>query len=339
MLLASIAGSLFAVAASAESAVRHLTVALPAELAPRTIGFYLAQQSGAFAERGLDVDFVTAGDKPPAQLLAEGKADLAVDIMPTALRLRQDGADIQHVAQFFQHAGLALYCRPPIRKPADLHGTSVGIWFDNQESAFYAWMSQLNISTFGEEDGVTIVRQKSDAQSLADRRFDCVTSTSYLLPQQAKSAKVAVKDLTAFRYEEIGLATLEDGLYARARDLKDKARLDLFARFLAGAVQGWRKAHDDRPAALHLLTAQPARTGADTARVDAAKIDATALIDSLAAVDALVDAARRPIGRLDSGAYDQTVNVLLTGAPEPVLTKAPANAVSKAVWTALRDSD
>lgn len=309
-------------------------MALPAALSPRTIGFYLAQQSGAFAEHGLLVDFVTAGDSSPAQLLAGGKVDLAVDIMPTALRLRQDGADIRHVAQFFQHAGLALYCRPPVKKPADLHGTSVGIWFDNQESAFYAWMSQLNISTFGEEDGVTIVRQKSDAQALADRRLDCITSTSYLLPQQAKLAKVAAKDLTAFRYEEIGLATLEDGLYARGKDLQDKARLDLFARFLAGAVQGWRKAHDDRGTALHLLTAQPAGNGTNTANIPGA--DAMTLRESLAAVDALVDAGKRPIGRLDNNAYDQTVNVLLTGAPEPVLTKAPSGALSKAVWDALR---
>lgn len=327
-----------------------LTVALPAGAAPRTIGFYMAQAGHLFADAGLQVRFIAATDRPPAQMLADGKADLAVDIMSTALRLREDGAPIQHIAQFFQQAGQALYCRRPIKTPADLSGTSIGIWLGHQESSFHAWMNRLNISTFGEENGVTLSQQADDLHALADHRLDCITSTTYLIPRQMKIAGLKPKDLTAFRYEDLDVATLEDGLYARAEDLRDPVRLDLFARFLAASRRGWRQFHDNRGAALRLLARLPAdtdlqaanQTGTEQAEKtpgrpadSRAGIDRGALADSLKAVDALLHADNKPIGKLDPAAYDRSINVLLTGAPDPVLTRAPAGAVSDAVWQRL----
>ena len=339
-----------ATAASPVPAVQSLTVALPAGAAPRTIGFYMAQASHLFADAGLQVRFIAATGRGPAQMLADGKADLAVDVMSTALRLREDGAPIRHIAQFFQQAGQALYCRQPIKKPADLSGTSIGIWLDHQESAFHAWMNRLNISTFGEENGVTLSQQTDDLHVLADHRLDCITSTTYLIPRQMKIAGLKPKDLTVFRYQDLDVATLEDGLYARAEDLRDPARLDLFARFLAASRRGWRQFHDNRGAALRLLARLPADTGLQPANQVGSEqaektpgkpagrrtgIDRGTLADSLKAVDALLDADQQPIGKLDPAAYDRSINVLLTGAPDPVLSRAPAGAVSDAVWQRL----
>ena len=332
---------------TAEPSAASLTVTLPAGAAPRTIGFYMAQAGHLFADAGLQVRFIAATDRMPAQMLADGKADLAVDIMSTALRLREEGAPIQHIAQFFQQAGQALYCRRPIKTPADLPGTSIGIWLDHQESAFYAWMNRLNISTFGEENGVTLSQQTDDLHALADHRLDCITSTTYLIPRQMKIAGLKPKDLTVFRYQDLDVATLEDGLYARAEDLRDPVRLDLFARFLAASRQGWRQFHDNRGAALKLLARLPTDTGLQRANQagsdglektpgkpadNRAGIDRGTLADSLKAVDALLNADQQPIGKLDPAAYDRSINVLLTGAPDPVLTRAPAGAISDAVW-------
>ena len=78
----------------ADTVPRHLVVALPAGPSPRTVGFYLAQQEGYFGDRDLTVDFITSATETPSRLLADGKADLAVDLMPVALRLHQDGTAI-----------------------------------------------------------------------------------------------------------------------------------------------------------------------------------------------------------------------------------------------------
>ncbi|HVJ40299.1 MAG TPA: ABC transporter substrate-binding protein [Dongiaceae bacterium] len=329
--------------AAGDAAPRHLTVALPEGLDPRTIGFYLAEDQGYFRNNGLAVDFITDPAQSPSRLLADGKADLAVDLMPVALQLHQGGIALQHVAQFFQHSSLGLYCRPPIAKPADLHGTTIGVWFGGEESSFYAWMSQLNISTFGEEDGVTVLRQSRVSQALGDARLDCVTSTSYLAPRQMRAGGIAPNSRMVFRYEELGVGTLEDGLYARTKDLSDKDRLDLLARFLAASIRGWQKLHDDRGAALRLLRANtpgdaaPAgatATAKGTGNPDAG--DLATLKTSLDAVDGLVDAAHYKIGLLDADTYDRTVNLLLTGAPDPVLQGAPVAAVSDVVWKHLR---
>ena len=401
----------------ADTVPRHLVVALPAGPSPRTVGFYLAQQEGYFGDRDLTVDFITSATETPSRLLADGKADLAVDLMPVALRLHQDGTAIQHVAQFFQHSSLGLYCRPPIAKPDDLHGTTIGVWFGGEESSFYAWMSSLNISTFGEEDGVTVLRQGRVAKALADARLDCVTSTSYLVPLQMQASGIAPGSRTVFRYEALNVGTLEDGLYARTRDLRDKGRVDIFSRFLAASIRGWQKLHDDRPAALRLLLSRPdlatdqadqaldatalddsampgaeAKTTpaaaatvaiatskthgkdnahakpltrpvaiADTGGADAATpankaatassavadqngksshaVDPAALKASLDAVDALIDPGHARIGSLDTDSYDRTVNLLLTGAPEPILKSAPEDAISDVLLQHLRQGD
>jgi|GEM_PF-2725670 len=349
---------------------RHLTIALPDGPSPRTIGYYLADSEGYFRDRGVTVDFISSGGEPPSRLLVDGKADLAIDLMPAALQLHQGGASVQLVAQFFQHSTLGLYCRPPIAKPADLHGTTIGVWFGGEESAFYAWMSQLNISTFGEEDGVTVLRQTRASGALTDPRLDCATSTSYIAQRQLQAAGIAVTGRTVFRYEDLGVGTLEDGLYAREKDLADDNRVDLYSRFLAASIRGWQKLHDDRAAALRQLrdaAAQSAFAGGDAATgSNAAASNApsnghngqktasskagsdkpadptvgspawtAALKASLDAVDAAIDPAHYKIGLLDPASYDRTVNLLLTGAPDPVLHGAPVAAVNDVLWKRL----
>jgi NitT/TauT family transport system substrate-binding protein len=341
-------------------ATRHLAVALPEGLSPRTIGFYLAQNEGYFRERGLTVDFIIVDGQSPSRLLVDGKADLAVELMPVALQLQQSGAPLRLVAQFFQHSTLALYCRPPIAKPTDLHGTTIGVWLGGEESAFYAWMNQLNISTFGEEDGVTVLRQGRASGGLTDPRLDCATSTSYIAPRQMQAAGATLSSRAIFRYDDLGVGTLEDGLYAREKDLADDARVDLYSRFLAASIRGWQKLHDDRTTALRMFRFDPDKDGqrdhsgenpATAGGGDAAGNGknggrggqkaagsaawTAALKVSLDAVDAAIDPIHYKIGLLDPKSYDRTVNLLLTAAPDPVLHGAPVSAIDDVLWKRL----
>lgn len=299
-----------------------LTIALPDGPATRTVGFLIAQQRGYFADAGVDVTFAHAGyGSSPADLLGATRADLAVEIMPVALAARDKGADIVHVAQFFQHATLALVCHNTIDQPMKLAGHNVGVWLDGWESSFYAWLSRLGLSYFATGGGVTIVRQGMDAEIFLENEVDCLTTTTYRAPLILAPLGKARQSLVTYRYQDLDLGMLEDGLYARGADLKDPVKVDAFARFLTAAARGWQSLHDDPAQAQQLIMDLP----------ESAKLDPALVAESLAAVSEAISADNNEIGALDDAAYDRTVLLLLTGAPDPILKAAPSGAISAIV--------
>ncbi|MDY0871944.1 ABC transporter substrate-binding protein [Dongia rigui] len=308
-----------ALPAAAQTTRIPLKVALPEGPDTRAAGFLIAQQRGYFADAGLDVTFQKLGyGRSPIDPLNDAKADLAVEIMPIALAKRERGADVVHVAQIFQRATLALYCRATIDQPAKLAGHNVGVWLDGWESPFYAWLGRLGLSYFATGSGVTIVRQGTDAEIFVENEVDCLTTTTYRAPLALGADAVTEKHLIPYRYQDLDLGVLEDGLYARAADLKDPVRIETFRRFLAAAARGWQSLHDDPSEAERLIMALP----------DSARLDAKAVAESLAAVSEAVGVDNIDLGTLDDAAYDRTVLLLLTGAPDPTLAAAPSGAVS-----------
>ena len=308
-------------AVAEDTNLTRIVVAMPEGPSARTIGYHLAKAGGWFARVGLDPEFVPAGGREPSTVLADGNADLAIDIMPHALKTRAGGADILHVAQIFQRSGLLLACRRPIKEPKDLKGMNVALWSGGEESPFYAWMQKLGLGIFGEADGVTILREGRDPDSYRDKSSDCFTSESYSLPEQLALQGKTPYDYHVFLYEDLGTATLEDGLYARASDVDAAEKVELMARFLTAARAGWQRASDEpRKAAEYLaeIMTPPAP-------------DLATLLRSVWAANDLVKIEGAPFGRLDPAAYDRTVTVLLTGAPDPTLETAPLGAVSNAV--------
>ena len=311
-----------AAGAQAQNARVALTVELPEGPATRSIGFLIAQQRGYFTDSGLDVTLTHAGyGRSPVDSLGEHHADLAVEVMPIALAARDKGADVVHVAQFFQQATLALVCRNTIDQPQKLAGHNVGVWMDGSESSFYAWLSRLGLSYFATGGGVTIVRQGHDAEIFLENEVDCLTTTTYRAPLILAPMGAARQGLVTYRYQELDLGMLEDGLYARGLDLRNPAKVDAFKRFLAAAARGWQSLHDDPSQAQRLIMEMP----------DSAKLDPALVAESLAAVSAAVSAGSAEIGALDDAAYDRTVILLLTGAPDPTLAAAPSGAISTAV--------
>lgn len=300
-----------------------IVVALPEGPSGRTIGYYLAEAGGWFAREGLDPEFVVAEE--PSAVLADDDADLAIDVMPHALRARAEGADIRHVAQIFQRSGQVLACRPSIKEPKDLKGMNVSLWSGGLEGPFYAWMAKIGLGIYGEADGVTILREGRDPDSYRNRTSDCFTGETYALPLQLAALGKTTFDYRIFSYEQLGTATLEDGVYARTGDLKYPDRIQRIARFLTGARAGWQSAADEARKAAEFLaeiTPPPAP-------------DLSTLLRAIWAANDLVEVERIPFGRLDPAAYDRTVTILLTAAPDPLLKTAPLGAVSDSVIKAL----
>lgn len=309
-----------------EGELKRLRIALPEGASPRTLGYHLAKMDGEFAQLGLDPLFVPADERGPVAMLEDGDVDLAIDLMPHALRARENGADILHIAQVFQKSGLMLACRRPIAEPADLKGATVELRFDGQEGAFFAWMHKLGLGIYGEADGITILREGREPEAYRGRESDCFTTESYALPQLLAAAGKTPADFRLFSYEELGTALLEDGVYARDEDLADPERVDLFVQFLAGARYGWTQVADEpRKSAERLIGLMPMQN-----------VDLPTLIRGVWAVNDLVAAGDAEFGHLDPAAYDRTVTVLLTGAPEPSLKNAPLAAISETVIKRLR---
>jgi NitT/TauT family transport system substrate-binding protein len=315
----------FAAQVQADSGA-SLTIALPEALSPRTVGYYLAQDKGYFDAAGVHVTFTTGGASAPTAVLAKGQADLAVELMPIALGHREDGDDIVNVAQIFRKAGMELVCRPTVDRPLSLKNHVVGVYFGGLESSFYAWMAALSLNPFGGPGSVTVLRQNSGLEAFLRSQADCATTFTYRAPLDFALSGLKLQDMKLYRYDDAGVAALEDGLYARGADLSRADRVAHFAAFLAAVTKGWRFAHNNPKAAFDMVHADPAFANADPA----------ALRQAIDAVDDLVAPESGPIGKLDRSAYNQTVNLLLTAAPDPVLTKAPAGAVSDVVWKAMK---
>ena len=99
-----------------------------------------------------------------------------------------------------------------------------------------------------------------------------------------------------------------------------------FANFLGAARRGWQLAHLSQKTAFDLLRADPKFS----------TIESPVLKQAIDAVDDLLALDKGPLGKLDTDAYDRTVNLMLTAAPDPVLTRAPSGAVSDVVLKAAR---
>ncbi len=242
----SIMFALAGVAAIAATAVAHaddkVTLQLKWVTQAQFAGYYVAKDKGFYKAEGLDVTIKPGGpDIAPEQVLAGGGADVVVDWMPAALAAREKGAPMVNIAQPFKHSGLELTCRADtgIKKPEDLKGRTLGVWFYGNEYPFLNWMSKLHFKTDGSPGGVKVVKQGFNVDPLLQKQADCISTMTYNEYWQVIDAGYKPDQLVVFKYEDQGVATLEDGLYVMEDKLKDPAFVDKMARFVKASMKGW----------------------------------------------------------------------------------------------------
>jgi len=293
----------------------------------QSAGFYIAQAKGFYRQAGLDVTILPGGPNvTPSEVLATGKADVAVDWMPSALAARDKGAPIVNIAQMFQHSGLQLTCRRDsgIRRPADFKGKQIGVWFAGNEYPFLAWMAKLGLRTDGPNPDITVLRQGGGVKLLTKKQADCISTMTYNEYGQLLDAGMKPSELVVFRYDDQGVAVLEDGLYVLQPALADPAKMDRLAGFLRASVEGWRYAtapeHQAETVAIVLRNASPGMT------------DAPHQQRMLREVARLIPGSGHGLGYLEPAAYQRTVDVLLSGTANPVIRQKPEGAWTHAVW-------
>jgi NitT/TauT family transport system substrate-binding protein len=313
----------------AAQAANELTLQLKWVTQAQFAGYYVAKDKGFYDEVDLDVTILPGGpDIAPPQVIAGGGADVIVEWMPAALASREKGVPLVNIAQVFDRSGMMLTClkETGIETPEDFPGHTLGVWFFGNEYPFLSWMSQLGIPTEGGADGVTVLKQGFNVDPLLQKQADCISTMTYNEYWQVIDAGLTPEDLVVFPYEDQGVATLEDGLYVLESSLDDEAMVDKLARFLQASVKGWEYAaeHPDEAADIVLENDE---TGAQTEKHQRRM---------MGEINKLVGTGEQGIGYLDPADYQRTVDVLLAGGSDPVISKAPEGAWSHKVWEAMQ---
>jgi NitT/TauT family transport system substrate-binding protein len=320
LLAAAAATALLATsgAAMAEKVTLQLKWVTQAQFA----GYLVAQAKGFYKEAGLEVEIKPGGpDINPQQVLAGGGADVVVDWMPSALATREKGQAVVNIAQPFKRSGMMLTCRAEtgIKEPADFKDKTLGVWFFGNEYPFMSWMSKLGYKTDGSAGGVKVIKQGFNVDPLIQKQADCVSTMTYNEYWQVIDAGLAADQLVTFKYEDQGVATLEDGLYVMEDKLADPAFVKTMATFVKASMKGWDYARANNDEAAQIV-------------VDGDTTGAAAIDHQKRMMGEISKLTEGSDGTLDTASADRTVATLLaSGGEAPVITKAPVGAWSAAV--------
>lgn len=284
-------------------------------------GYYVALDKGFYADEDLDVTIKPGGpDIAPTQVLAGGGADVTVEWMPAALAAREKGLPMVNIAQPFKSSGMMLTCRKDagVTSTDDFAGKTLGVWFFGNEFPFLSWMSKLGISTEGGDAGVTVLKQGFNVDPILQGQAACVSTMTYNEYWQVIDAGLSPDELQVFKYEDQGVATLEDGLYVLEENLADPAFEDKMVRFVRASMKGWKYAEANADEAAEIVLDNDA-SGAQTEMHQRRMMSEVAKLTS------------GSNGTLDPSDYERTVASLLAGGSDPVITKAPTGAWTHAI--------
>ncbi|MQW85702.1 ABC transporter substrate-binding protein [Sinorhizobium saheli] len=317
-LASLLAAGVFSLAAFSANAADKVTLQLKWVTQAQFAGYYVAKDKGFYEEEGLDVEIKPGGpDIAPAQVIAGGGADVIVDWMPSALATREKGVPLVNIAQPFKKSGMMLTClkESGVKTPEDFRGKTLGVWFFGNEYPFLSWMSHLKIPTDGGPNGVTVLKQGFNVDPLLQKQAACISTMTYNEYWQVIDAGIKPEDLVTFKYEDQGVATLEDGLYVLQDKLTDSAFKDKMVKFVRASMKGWKYAEENPDEAADIVLENDS-TGAQTEKHQ------KRMMGEIAKLTAGSN------GALDEADYKRTVQSLLAGGSDPVISKEPEGA-----WT------
>ncbi len=310
---------------SAASAADPITLQLKWVTQAQFAGYYVAQAKGFYKAEGVDVTIKPGGpDINPSQVIAAGGADVIVDWMPDALAAREKGVPLVNIAQVFQKSGLELTCRKDsgVTSPADFKGKTLGVWFAGNQYPFLAWMGKLGYSTSGASPDVTVLKQGFNVDPLLQKQAACISTMNYNEYWQVIEGGLKPSDLVVFKYQDEGVAMLEDGLYTTDKELANPQKAADLAKFVKATMEGWDYAAAHQAEAVQIVMSY------DTAGV-LNEAHQTRMMESVATL--LTDGKDRD-GYLDPAAYQRTVDVLMEDKSNSVISKQPEGAYTHKIY-------
>jgi NitT/TauT family transport system substrate-binding protein len=320
-LTGAVTAALAGMAALPSVAADDVTLQLKWVTQAQFAGYYVAKAKGFYDEESLNVTILPGGpDIAPTQVIAGGGADVVIDWMPSALAAREKGLALVNIAQPFASSGLMLTClkESGVATPADFKDKTLGVWFFGNEYPFLSWMSQLGLATDGSAGGVTVLKQGFNVDPLLQKQAACISTMTYNEYWQVIDAGISPDDLVTFKYQDMGVATLEDGLYVMEDKLADPAFEDKLVRFVRASMKGWKYA-EQNPDEAAMIVLENDETGAQTEQHQKRMMGEVAKLTA------------GSNGALDVAAAEKTVATLLAGGSDPVITKAPEGAWTSAI--------
>jgi NitT/TauT family transport system substrate-binding protein len=314
LMIGTALAGLMSSAAWAEDVTLQLKWVTQAQFA----GYFVAKDKGFYEEEGLNVTILPGGpDVAPTQVIAGGGADVVVDWMPSALAAREKGLALVNIAQPFKSSGMQLTClkESGVATPADFAGKTLGVWFGGNEYPFLNWMGKLGLKTDGSPEGVTVLKQGFNVDPLLQKQAACISTMTYNEYWQVIDAGITPDQLVNFNYTTEGVATLEDGLYVMEDKLADPAFEEKMVKFVRASMKGWKWA-EENPDDAAMIVLENDDTGAQT------EAHQKRMMGEIAKLTAGSN------GALDEADYQRTVDALMAGGSDAVITKAPEGA-----WT------
>jgi len=204
-------------------------------------GFYVAQEKGFYRKRGLDVVILRGGpEKPPVQLLKNGKADVATLWLTSALQAQTPQFRLLNAAQLIQRSALMLVARKDsgITKVQDLQGKRVSLWEGDLSIQPLAFFRKHYLQ-------VTVVPQSSTPNLFLRGGVDAASAMWYNEYHTILNAGVNPEELTTFLFADYGLNFPEDGIYVPEKAFRKDPHS--FCAFVEASLEGWRYAfaHQD----------------------------------------------------------------------------------------------
>lgn len=226
-------------------------------------GYYAAEAQGYYEEVGLTVEFLPGGGTISPQEVGSQPdgPEFTIAWVPKVLQARESGSDLVQIAQMAQKAPTlsVSWKNANITSPEDFAGKKVGAWpFGNElEVLAAATLAGLTAGT-----DFTRVEQDFDMSELIAAKDGCGASQSdcvdvaeaMVYNEWAQLLETADPDtgelyqpdqFNVINYNDIGVAMLQDSLYARASWLAEAGNEDIATRFLRASFKGWIYCRDN----------------------------------------------------------------------------------------------
>jgi NitT/TauT family transport system substrate-binding protein len=208
-------------------------------------GHMVALEKGFYRDAGIDLTLMRGGpDKPPLDLLLEGKATFCTCWLSTAMQLKARGAKIVNIGQIVQKSGLLVLAkRKRIQSLSDLSGKRIGCWEGDFSIQPLALFRQEHLS-------VKVIPMYRTVSLFLKGAVDAMTGMWYNEYHALLNSGFNPNELTVFFLSDHGLNFPEDGLYCLEETYKTSP--ELCVRLAEASIQGWRYALDHREEALDI---------------------------------------------------------------------------------------
>ena len=260
-------------------------------------GYYIAAEKGFYRQHGLEVLILDGGPRKPVdKLLASGKATFASHFLSSALRLREQGVPLVHLAQITQRSALMLVAHKShgIQSVRDLDGKKVSLWKDftaQPEALFRKY--HLQVQTLPQGPTINLFMRGG---------VDAASAMWYNEYHLFLDSGLDPNEVTLFFFNQYGLNFPEDALLCLSQAWR--SRPELCRQFVQASLEGWRYVLTHRAEALEVVMqrAQHARTGSNRSHQ---RWMLECMCELLQPVEAGVQ-----IGQLSRGAYAFVVQEL-----------------------------